>query len=117
VTPQMAKLIAETPEGQERFIVNSDRKPFSRANSLGQVVHEWRDKLGIRKALHLYDARGNAVTRLLRAGCTIAELSSHMGWSVAHAADMVQRYAALDADMTDGIQDKVEKKEKRRKAK
>jgi integrase len=108
VTPKMAELIAATPAGQATFIVNKDGTLFKTANSLGAVIHDWRDKLGLRKELHLYDARGTAVTRLVRAGCTIAELAAHMGWSVAHAADMVSRYAALDPDMTDGIQDKVE---------
>lgn len=108
----MAELIAATPADQATFIVNKDGSPFKKANSLGQVIHDWRDKLNLRKELHLYDARGTAVTRLVRAGCTIAELAAHMGWSVAHAADMVSRYAALDPDMTDGIQDKVEGKKK-----
>lgn len=110
ITPRVASLIEKTPRDQSTFIVNHEGQPFRESNSLGAVVHDWRDKLGLRKELHLYDARGNAVTRLVRAGCTIAELAAHMGWSVAHAADMVSRYAALDPEMTDGILDKVEGK-------
>jgi hypothetical protein len=37
-----------------------------------------------------------------------------MGWSLAHAAAMLERYAALDPDMSDGILEKVKKEEDRR---
>ncbi len=42
---------------------------------LAGAVPSWRDALGIRKQLRLYDARGTAVTRLVRAGCTLSELA------------------------------------------
>ena len=52
--------------------------------------------------------------RLVRAGCTLSELAAHMGWSLAHAAAMLERYAALDPNMSDGILEKVKREEERR---
>lgn len=113
VTPRLAKLLAELPADQERIIVTSEGKPFVQTDSLGQLISEWRDELGIRGELRLYDARGTAVTRLVRAGCTLSELAAHMGWSYQHAAQMLERYAALDPDMADGILEKVERRERK----
>lgn len=81
---------------------------------MGQAISEWRDKLQMRSELRLYDARGTAATRLVRAGCSLIELAGHMGWKPQHAAQMLERYAALDPDMTDSILEKVERDEKRR---
>ncbi|MCW3784191.1 tyrosine-type recombinase/integrase [Defluviimonas salinarum] len=111
VTPALAKLIARLPKDQDTFIVNSEGRPFANSNSLGKLISDWRDELGLRKELHLYDARGTAVTRLVRAGCTIGELAAHMGWSFQHAAQMLDRYAKLDPEMSDGILEKVSRRE------
>ncbi|TNC49031.1 hypothetical protein FHG66_12785 [Rubellimicrobium rubrum] len=113
VTPRLATLIAELPADQERIIVTSEGKPFEKTDSMGQLISFWRDFLGIRKELRLYDARGTAVTRLVRANCSLSELATHMGWSFQHAAHMLERYAALDPDMADGILEKVLKREMR----
>lgn len=116
VTPRMAKLLAELPPDQERIIVSSDGEPFAQTDSLGQLVSEWRDALGIRSEVRLYDARGTKVTRLLRAGLNLSELAAHMGWSFQFASQMIDRYAALDPDMADGILEKVERSEREAKA-
>ena len=110
VSRRMADLIAELPHDQERIIVAADGRNFENSDSMGRAITEWRDRLGIRKELRLYDARGTAVTRLLRAGCNLTELASHMGWGYQHAAQMVEKYAALDSDMTDGVLEKLERR-------
>jgi integrase len=112
VTRRLAALIAELPADQERIIVASDGQNFDNSDSMGRAVSKWRDMLGIRKELRLYDARGTAVTRLVRAGCSLAELAVHMGWSFQDAAMMLEKYAALDPDMADGILEKVERRER-----
>ena len=114
VTEGLAALIEEIPGDQEHLIVAADGQPFRTSEALGSTVSHWRDQLGIRKKLRLYDARGTAVTRLVRAGCTLSELAAHMGWSLAHAAAMLERYAALDPNMSDGILEKVKREEERR---
>jgi integrase len=115
VTERLAELIKEIPEDQEHLVLNSDGEPFKTSEALGSAVSQWRDELGLRKELRLYDARGTAATRLVRAGCNLSELATHMGWSLAHAAAMLERYAALDPDMSDGILEKVKREEERRK--
>jgi integrase len=111
VTRRMKALLDSLPEDQTRIIVGANGQPWKNSQKLGQSISEWRDKLGIRKELRLYDARGTAVTRLVRAGCTLGELASHMGWSFQHASQMLERYAALDPEMSDGILRKVMKSE------
>jgi len=115
VTERLAELIKEIPEDQEHLVLNSDGEPFKTSEALGSAVSQWRDELGLRKELRLYDARGTAATRLVRAGCNLSELATHMGWSLAHAAAMLERYAALDPDMSDGILEKVKREEERKK--
>ncbi|MEY8801897.1 tyrosine-type recombinase/integrase [Leisingera sp. XS_AS12] len=112
VTERLQALLDDLPEGQDHVIVGARGAPLNLANLIGREVSKWRDKLGIRKELRFYDARGNAVTRLVRAGCSIAELAAHMGWSMQHAAHMLDIYAALDPNMTDGILAKVQRQER-----
>ena len=114
VSERLARLLAELPPEQSRIIVWQQGKPYKTARKLGQLVSRWRDELGLRKNLRLYDARGTAVTRLVRAGCSLAELAGHMGWSLQHASQMLERYAALDPEMTDQILRKVQAEEARR---
>ncbi|TWI29705.1 tyrosine-type recombinase/integrase [Paracoccus sulfuroxidans] len=113
VTPRMAELIAETPERQERLIVNKGGQPYKHENYLGDAVSEWRDILKLRKELRLYDARGTAATRLLDAGAELKEIATHMGWSIKHAAEVIERYVALSPRMTDGLAAKLAEAEKR----
>lgn len=103
VTPRMADLIAATPDSQQRFIVNRGGQPYKHEDYLGDAVSSWRDKLKIRKELRLYDARGTAATRLLMADATMKEIATVMGWSLKHAAEVIERYAALAPEMSDGI--------------
>lgn len=107
VTPRMAALIAATPPGQAHFIVNKAGQPYTHENYLGDAVSQWRDKLKIRADLRLYDARGTAATRLLLADATLKEIATAMGWSIKHAAEVIERYAALSPEMTDGVAEKL----------
>lgn len=107
VTPRMAALIAATPPKQAHFIVNKAGQPYQHENYLGDAVSTWRDKLKIRDGLRLYDARGTAATRLLMADASLKEIATAMGWSIKHAAEVIERYTALSPEMSDGIADKL----------
>jgi integrase len=107
VTPKMAELIAATPGGQSHFIVNKAGQPYQHENYLGDAVSQWRDKLQIASGLRLYDARGTAATRLLMADASLKEIATAMGWSLKHAAEVIERYTALSPEMSDGIADKL----------
>lgn len=107
VTPRMAALIAATPAGQDRLLVNKGGEPYSHENYLGDAVSTWRTKLKLRPELRLYDARGTAATRLLEAGAELREIATHMGWSIKHAAGVIEHYVALSPGMTDGLAAKL----------
>lgn len=107
VTPRMAALIAATPADQALFIVNKAGQPYQHENYLGDAVSQWRDKLQIRSELRLYDARGTAATRLLMADASLKEIATAMGWSLKHASEVIERYAALSPEMSDGVAEKL----------
>ena len=67
--------------------------------------------MGLRKDLRLYDARGTAATRRLKAGADLKEIATHMGCSIKHAAEVIERYVALSPNMTDGIAQKLREAE------
>lgn len=107
VTARMAELIDSTPTGATHFLRGLRGEPYTHGNYLGDAVSAWRDKLKIRADLRLYDARGTAATRLLMADATLKEIATAMGWSIKHAADVIERYAALSPEMSDGIAEKL----------
>lgn len=115
VTDRMAALIAATPAGQDRIIVNKGGEPYQHENYLGDAVSTWRDKLHLRSDLRLYDARGTAATRLFAAGADLREIAVHMGWSVKHAAEVIERYVAMAPAMTDTLGGKLREAEARTK--
>ena len=107
VTPALAAVIDATPETQARLIVTKAGAPYTHANYLGDAVSEWRDRLGMRRELRLYDARGTAATRLLAAGADLKEIAVAMGWSLKHASEVIERYVALSPQMADGLGEKL----------
>lgn len=115
VTDRMAALIDNTPEKQERLIVGQRGRPYKHENYLGDAVSAWRDTLKIRGELQLKDARGTAATRLLEAGAELKEIATHMGWSLKHAAEVIERYVALSPAMSDSLAAKLRQAEARTK--
>lgn len=107
VTDRMSALIDSTPGTSKRLIVNKGGEPYQHENYLGDAFSVWRDKLGIRSELRLYDARGTAATRLLEAGADLKEIATHMGWSLKHAAEVIERYVALSPAMSDSLAAKL----------
>jgi hypothetical protein len=115
VTPRLATLIDSLPADQDRLITNQRGQPYQHENYLGDAVSTWRDKLKLRKALRLYDARGTAATKLLDAGAELKEIATAMGWSIKHAAEVIERYVALSPAMADGLAEKLARAETRTK--
>lgn len=90
-------------------------KPYQHENYLGDAVSEWRDKTKLRSELTLRDARGTAATRLLEAGADLKEIAVHMGWSIKHASEVIERYVALSPAMSDTLAAKLAEAEARTK--
>lgn len=100
VTPKMQQLIDDTPKDRLHILAMEGGDPFTRAPYLQVKIGEWRNKLGLRKELHLYDARGTAATRLLDAGLGLKDIALHMGWSLEHAGRMLETYAAMNPQIS-----------------
>jgi hypothetical protein len=61
----------------------------------------------IRDELRLYDLRGTAATALLRAGCSLHEIAITMGWGLRHAANIIEKYAALVPEVSYEVLEKL----------
>ena len=102
VTERMGEIIDAVPPGRMLILVSSHGAQWTE-EQVSKQVKLYRRKAKLREDLRFYDARGTACTRLLLAGSTLAEIASHMGWSVPTAANMIQVYAALDPTLSDSI--------------
>ncbi|WP_172332626.1 hypothetical protein [Mangrovicoccus sp. HB161399] len=72
-------------------------------------MSEWRDRLGMRKEIKLYDCRGTAVTRLFLADANLREIAAATGWSVENASKIIERYMAMRPEMADSLAEKLER--------
>lgn len=126
VTPRMQKLIDETPKEQSIFLVGQKGNPYQNANYLGDAVSSARDRivseytssglpLPFRPDLRLYDARGAAATRLLKAGANMTQIATFMGWSLKKASETLEHYAAMHPDASDDLAMKIAQYESRTK--
>lgn len=120
VTARMGQLIDETPKGETILLRGQRGRPYTHEDYLGDAVSDWRDRINaaakaagkpepIRRGLRLYDARGTAATRLLRADASIREIATAMGWSIKHANEIIEHYVALHPDMADSLGAKLER--------
>lgn len=103
VTPAMGALIDATPPNRLLILVGSRGGAFNDPNRIGQIVSIWRDKLGLRKELQLYDARGTAATRLFSVDASLQEIALAMGWSPQHAARMIEIYVKMNPAASDSL--------------
>jgi len=117
VTPALAELIDTTPKAQKRLIVSLDGRPLTPERA-SQIVRDVKarandaakadpTRIHIRDELRLYDMRGTAATELLRAGCSLNEIAVTMGWGLRHAANIIERYAALVPEVADEVLEKL----------
>ncbi|MEY8840180.1 hypothetical protein AB9K41_14235, partial [Cribrihabitans sp. XS_ASV171] len=83
----------------------------ARANA---AAEEDSTKIHIRDELRLYDMRGTAATELLRAGCSLNEIAVTRGWGLRHAANIIEKYAAVVPEVADEVLDKLNAQRKKR---
>lgn len=107
VTPDMALLIDTTPADRMLILVSDRGQPMTNRHASDSLRY-WRNKAGFTPEslgydLRLQDTRGTAATRLLNAGLELAHIASHMGWSVRYAAAVIEHYARVSPDESDGI--------------
>ena len=97
VTPTMGELLDATPKARMLILVSANGRPLTEHRA-SEGLRQWRDQAGLSVDLRLQDARGAAATRLLNAGLTLGEIASFMGWSVRHAAAVIEHYARVSPD-------------------
>lgn len=107
VTPEMGAILDATPRDRLLILTNASGGPLT-AHRASEGLRQWRDKAGLTPEalgyeLRLQDARGTAATRLLNGGLSLAEIAAHMGWSVRHAAAIIEHYARVSPDESDAV--------------
>lgn len=103
----MAKIVDTTPADRFLILTNASGGQLTEHRA-SEGVRQWRDKAGLSPDkigydLRLYDARGTAATRLLRAGLSLSQIAGCMGWSLRTAAAMIERYAQVSPDESDDV--------------
>lgn len=107
VTPQMGAILDATPRDRLLIPTNASGGPLTRHRA-SEGLRQWRDKAKLTpdtsgSDLRLQDARGTAATRLSNADLSLAEIAAHMGWSVRHAAAVIEHYARVSPDESDAV--------------
>lgn len=106
ITPALAKVIDTTPRDQLLILTNASGNQLTEHRA-SEGLRQWRDKAGLSRDLRLQDCRGTAATRLLNAGLSLSEIANHMGWSIRHAANVIEHYARVSPGETDAVQVKL----------
>lgn len=112
VTPALADLIDSTPPEQNYLVVSMEGHRLTPERA-SQIVRDLKDRANagplvlVRDELRLYDLRGTAATALLRAGCSLNEIAITMGWGIRHAANIIEKYAALVPEVSDEVLEKL----------
>lgn len=107
VTPEMAAVLDATPRDRLLILTAARGGPLTEHRA-SEGLRQWRDKAkltpqAVGHDLRLQDARGTAATRLLNAGLSLAEIAAHMGWSIRHAAAIIEHYARVSPDESDAV--------------
>lgn len=107
VTTELGAVIDQTPSNRTFILASASGKALT-ARAASNAVMYWRERAGVPKSEDgrektLQDMRGTAATRLLNAGLSLNEIATHMGWSVRHAANVIEHYAMVSTTETDGI--------------
>lgn len=101
VTPRMAQIIDRAP-AEGPILRNAAGRPWT-ASYVTQRVKKYAREAKLSEELHLYDCRGTACTRLLLAGGTLREIAIYFGWSLRHAANVIEKYAAMNPETADAV--------------
>jgi len=102
ITLPLAEVIDATPNDRMLVLCNASGGRLTEHRA-SEGLRQWRDKAGLNKDLRLQDCRGTAATRLLHAGLSLSQIASHMGWSLRHAANVIEHYASVSPSETDAV--------------
>lgn len=108
VSQELGQVLDATPANRMLILVSHNGRPL-KVNRASQYMGYWMAKAGLREELQWKDTRGTAATKLLRLGLSLAEIASHMGWSVRFAAQVIEHYATVAPELADEILVKLER--------
>ncbi len=123
MTEALGEVIDNLPEEQDLLVTSLTGKPLTalRASQIirdlqirhNKKVDEGLLKVRIRDELRPYDMRGTAATALLRADCSLNEIAVTMGWGLRHAANVIERHAALVPEVSEEVHRELRKAKKK----
>lgn len=102
ITPELSAVIDATPRDRMLILTNASGGQLTEHRA-SEGLRQWRDKAHLSRDLRLQDCRGTAATRLLNAGLSLSEIANHMGWSIRHAANVIEHYARVSPNETDAV--------------
>lgn len=108
VTPRLAEVIDTATD--MLILTNTKGGPWT-PNQVSRQIAKFAAKAKVNPKLTPYDLRGTAATRLLVAGLGLNEIASFMGWSLNHAAEMIEKYARANPENGDAILLKLKREE------
>lgn len=88
------------------ILTTENGRPWGKVN----FQHKWRKATldaGL-DGLHFHDLRGTTCTMLAEAGCTPPQIAAMLGWTVKTVNDMLDRYQAMTASLSDSAVAKLE---------
>ena len=123
-TPALSDLNDTTPVGQEYLVVSLEGHKLTSERASGifrdlkaranKAAAEDASLVHVREELRLSDLRGTVATELLRVGCSLNEIAVTMGWGLRHAANIIEKYAAVAPEVADEVLDKLNAQRKLR---
>ncbi len=114
VTAKLATLLDATPSDRHFILLGDNEQPLTAA-SASKAIERWRNRIKPLSPkvkgydLRLYDARGTAATRLLRANVGLNDIAAHMGWSLRFAQSVIEHYAEVSGEETDRAGEQIQR--------
>lgn len=108
ITPAMRAILDATPRDRMLILVSERGRPLT-THRASEGVRQWRDKAKLPDHLRLYDCRGTAATRLLRAGANLSQIARCMGWSLRYAQGVIESYAVSAPGESEAVLDLLER--------
>jgi integrase len=107
-TSELRRMLDGMPRRAITILTSTRGQPFKQRHFISCWTEAMK-KAGI-EGLHFHDLRGTCVTRLAESGCSIQEVASITGHTLAHAHTILERYSARTEELARNAMAKFENK-------